>query len=590
MELRLESPDQPDVLALIDALDAYQKPLYPEESHHGIDLDALLDPAVAFVVARIDGVAVGCGGVLVRDGEAELKRMFVNPEVRGAGIGKALITRLEAEAVGRGATVIRLETGIHQHAAIALYERSGYVRRGPFGDYTEDPMSVFMEKPLPRRVLVVLDDDPTGTQSVAGLPVLTEWTVDDLRWALRTGAPAVYVLTNARSVSEQDAVRINREVVAAALAAAGGEGVSLQFVSRGDSTLRGHFPAEPDAIRAALEEAGDLATYAILLVPAFPDAGRVTLGGVHGVLQDGLFTPVAETEYARDAAFGFRSSRLSDWVQEKSGGRIPADHVSSLALDLVRSGPAGIAAMLEVAPADGVVTVDIEDEEDLRALAAGLDLAEAAGRRFVYRVGPPFVRARIGQHPPDPVEIAPPASRDGGLIVVGSHVSTTTRQLEHLLQHRPGIRVVEVQVPRLLDPSARDVAVAEAVDAVAAALADGDVVLHSSREVVVAGRPDDDLAIARTVSQALVEVVRTALDRRPPRFVIAKGGITSSDIARFGLGIRRAMVRGPLFPGIVSVWDPVDGPAVGIPYVVFAGNVGTETSLTEAVGRFSPLA
>jgi putative acetyltransferase len=136
------------VLRLIDELDAYQKPLYPEESHHGVDLDALLDPAVAFVVARIDGDAVGCGGVVVRDGEAELKRMYVDPSRRGAGIGLALVERLEAEARGRGASVVRLETGIHQHAAIALYERCGYRHRGPFGDYAEDPMSVFMEKRL----------------------------------------------------------------------------------------------------------------------------------------------------------------------------------------------------------------------------------------------------------------------------------------------------------------------------------------------------------------------------------------------------------------------------------------------------------
>ncbi len=136
------------MLALIDALDAYQKPLYPEESHHGIDLDALRDPAVAFAVVRIDGAAVGCGAVVVRDGAAELKRMFVDPERRGAGIGTALVAFLEAEAVSRGASVARLETGIHQHAAIALYERAGYAMRGPFGDYVEDPMSVFMEKPL----------------------------------------------------------------------------------------------------------------------------------------------------------------------------------------------------------------------------------------------------------------------------------------------------------------------------------------------------------------------------------------------------------------------------------------------------------
>lgn len=144
--LAVESPDQPDVLRLIADLDAYQMPLYPPESHHGVDLDALLDPAVAFVVARIDGDAVGCGGVLVRDGAAELKRMYVDPSRRGAGIGLALVERLEAEALQRGASVVRLETGIHQLAAIALYERCGYRHREPFAPYTDDPMSVFMEK------------------------------------------------------------------------------------------------------------------------------------------------------------------------------------------------------------------------------------------------------------------------------------------------------------------------------------------------------------------------------------------------------------------------------------------------------------
>lgn len=148
IELALESPDQPEVIRLIDDLDAYQKPLYPEESHHGVDLAALLDPAVAFVVVRADGVAVGCGAVLVRGTASELKRIYVSPAQRGAGIGRALVERLEAEARERGATVARLETGIHQHDAIKLYERCGYVHRGPFEPYGEDPRSVFMEKEL----------------------------------------------------------------------------------------------------------------------------------------------------------------------------------------------------------------------------------------------------------------------------------------------------------------------------------------------------------------------------------------------------------------------------------------------------------
>jgi len=147
MVVALEPPDQPDVARLIDELDAYQKPLYPPESHHGIDMAALLQPNVLFAVVRdADGSAVGCGAVVVGDVCGELKRMFVRPRHRGSGIGALLLGFLEQAAVVRGCRSLALETGIHQSAALSLYERAGYARRGPFGDYREDPLSVFMEK------------------------------------------------------------------------------------------------------------------------------------------------------------------------------------------------------------------------------------------------------------------------------------------------------------------------------------------------------------------------------------------------------------------------------------------------------------
>lgn len=152
VRIALESPAQPEVLALIDELDAYQQPLYPPESHHGIDVAALQRPEVLFAVLRNgEGKAVGCGAlVLGDDGSGELKRMYLRPPWRGGGRAKALLARLEAEAAARGCRVVRLETGIHQHEALAFYARAGYRRRGPFGGYGPDPLSIFMEKDLPR--------------------------------------------------------------------------------------------------------------------------------------------------------------------------------------------------------------------------------------------------------------------------------------------------------------------------------------------------------------------------------------------------------------------------------------------------------
>ena len=153
------------------------------------------------------------------------------------------------------------------------------------------------------RVLVVLDDDPTGTQSVSDLPVLTRWEAADFRWAFshRIGdrpAPAVYVMTNTRSLDPAEAEVRNREVVTHALAAAAESGTRLGFVSRSDSTLRGHFPLEPDVIAATLAVAGR-PTDGVVIVPAFPDAGRVTIGGVHYMRTDGGLTPVAETPWKK---------------------------------------------------------------------------------------------------------------------------------------------------------------------------------------------------------------------------------------------------------------------------------------------------
>ena len=147
MHIALEPANQPDVLALIDELDAYQKPLYPPESHHGIDIAALSQPNVLFAVARSDGgQAVACGALVVGADYAELKRMYTAPPQRGRGVARAGLSLLEDTARSQGCTVFMLETGHLQPEALAFYERAGYRLRGPFGDYVEDPNSVFMEK------------------------------------------------------------------------------------------------------------------------------------------------------------------------------------------------------------------------------------------------------------------------------------------------------------------------------------------------------------------------------------------------------------------------------------------------------------
>ncbi|MTW09469.1 GNAT family N-acetyltransferase [Pseudoduganella eburnea] len=147
MDIKLESPNQPEVVALIDQLDAYQLSLYPPECVYALDMHSLLQPNVLFAVARNnDGAAVGCGAIVVTPEFGEVKRMFVHPSARGQGVAQRLLGKLELEAQARGCRRFMLETGPSQPEAIGLYERLGYRVRGPYGDYPDDPMSVFMEK------------------------------------------------------------------------------------------------------------------------------------------------------------------------------------------------------------------------------------------------------------------------------------------------------------------------------------------------------------------------------------------------------------------------------------------------------------
>ena len=150
LTIAAESARRADVRALLEAALAWSAGLYPLESCHGLDLEAYERPEVTLLVVRAAGVALGCGGWQEQDdGSAEVKSMYVVPEARGRGIGRALLAAIEAALRGR-VSVLRLETGTRQDAAVGLYESMGFRRRGPFGSYRDDPLSVFMEKPLER--------------------------------------------------------------------------------------------------------------------------------------------------------------------------------------------------------------------------------------------------------------------------------------------------------------------------------------------------------------------------------------------------------------------------------------------------------
>jgi len=444
-------------------------------------------------------------------------------------------------------------------------------------------------------LLGVLDDDPTGSQAVHDVQVVTVLAEDVYAAALDTPAATCFVLTNTRSLDEPAAAERATDAARGLLAVAARRDARIQLVTRSDSTLRGHVLAEVGAVQAARREAHGQEFDGVLLVPAFLEAGRVTAGDIHWARTPAGLVPVGQTEFARDPAFGYESSDLRVFVQEKSGGAIRRDQVTSIGIPDIRSGgPSRVRELLASVAGGAWVVVNATDHADLDAVACGVLLAERDGQRFLFRSGPSFVRALSGLGPRPPLRgaelraTAPPGSGPGGaaargrhgLIVVGSHVGHTSRQLA-ALRAAGGVTAVELDVPAILggaDPVAR------IVPQVTAALRESDVLLYTSRTVAAGRDRADGLAIARTVSAALATAVRAALPARPA-WVLAKGGITSHDVATAGLGIRRAEVAGQLFPGVISVFRPVDAApgAVGLPYVVFAGNVGDDGTLADVV-------
>jgi uncharacterized protein YgbK (DUF1537 family) len=429
----------------------------------------------------------------------------------------------------------------------------------------------------------VIDDDPTGSQAVHGVQVVT--VPDEDACAAAFGGPAgtCFLLTNSRGVGEQAAVELTAEAARCLVAAAGRLGARAELVSRSDSTLRGHVLAEVAALSRIRRQAAGAEPDAVLFVPAFIEAGRVTASGIHWARAGGEFVPVGETEFARDRLFGYAASDLRDFLAEKSRGAIRRDDIATVGLtDIRQGGPDRVRDLLAGQRHGTWVVVDGVEYSDLEAVACGVLLAEEQGRSFLFRTGPSFVRALAGLEPKAPLRGAElsPGPGGHGLIVVGSHVEQTSRQVADLMACGWTIEV-ELDVPAVIS-GARDVT-ASAARQVADALRRSDVLLYTSR-TFAAGNGDDGFATGRAVSAALASIVREALAARPA-WIVAKGGITSHDLAVDGLGMRRAIVAGQLFPGLISVFRPVDAApaAMGVPYVVFPGNVGDDQALTQVV-------
>ncbi|ANM60602.1 ketose-bisphosphate aldolase class-II family protein [Arabidopsis thaliana] len=442
------------------------------------------------------------------------------------------------------------------------------------------------------KTLVVLDDDPTGTQTVHDVEVLTEWSVESISEQFRKKPACFFILTNSRSLSPEKASELIKDICSNLCAASKEVGnADYTIVLRGDSTLRGHFPQEADAAVSILGEMD-----AWIICPFFLQGGRYTIDDVHYVADSDRLVPAGETEFAKDASFGYKSSNLREWVEEKTAGVIPANSVQSISIQLLRKGgPDAVCEFLCSLKKGSTCIVNAASERDMAVFAAGMIQAELKGRSFLCRTAASFVSALIGIIPKDPVlpkDFESNKESSGALIVVGSYVPKTTKQVEELQsQHNQNLRSIEISVEKvaLKSSEVRDEEIRRAVEMADAFLRAGrETLIMSSRELITGKTSSESLDINSKVSSALVEVVSQISTR--PRYILAKGGITSSDTATKALKARRALVIGQALAG-VPVWKL--GPESrhpGVPYIVFPGNVGNSTALAEVVKSWSVVA
>ncbi len=431
--------------------------------------------------------------------------------------------------------------------------------------------------------IIVLDDDPTGSQTVHSCLLLLKWDVETLMLGLKDDSPIFFVLTNTRSLTPEAAATVTAEVCDNLKQALARTGVSnFLLVSRSDSTLRGHYPIETDAIAQRL---GPFDAH--FLTPEFFEAGRVTLDSTHYIKTGDDLVPTHDTEFAQDSVFGYSTSYLPDYVEEKTKGKISASDVERFTLEEIREGTLDRLMALHD---NCCVVVDGEQQSDLDQFAKDLTAAAAQGKKFLFRSAASLLTslANLPAQPTSPEQMSHITRSGAGAVVVGSHVQKTTQQLQQLLKV-PGIVGLEIDVNQIKETLevGHDDQLKTILEQVRDIHSQGQTpAIYTSREELTFADAQARLAFGEAVSALLMDIVRGFPDDLG--FLISKGGITSNDTLSEGLSLTFARLLGQIVPGVSVVTTAADHPQfANLPVVLFPGNVGDDEALAIAFQRLS---
>lgn len=439
-----------------------------------------------------------------------------------------------------------------------------------------------------RKKVIVLDDDPTGVQTVHDVSVYTDWEPETLLDGFKEDSQMFFILTNSRGMTEPQTEAAHKKIAAGIMAASKECKKDFILISRSDSTLRGHYPLETEVLREELE-AGDQTVFdGEIIYPFFKEGGRYTLNKVHYVKEGDQLIPAGMTEFAKDKSFGYCASDLTEWCEEKTRGQYSADDVVWISItDLRLQNVERITEQLMSVTSFGKVVVDSADYADVKIFAAACLRAMEAGKNFLFRSAAAVTRV-LGGVREQPLltkkDLVVPGNTNGGIILIGSHVNKTTLQMEDLRNCRYPVHFIEFNQHLVLQEGGLEREVQRVIREAEAQITSGQTVaVYTRRERFDLDTDDKDkqLEVSVQISDAVTSIIGLLTER--PNFIIAKGGITSSDVGTKALRVHRAVVMGQIKPGI-PVWMTGDESKFpGMPYVIFPGNVGEISTLRETV-------
>ena len=435
--------------------------------------------------------------------------------------------------------------------------------------------------------IVVLDDDPTGVQTVHDISVYTSWDKNSIRAGFDEENSLFYVLTNSRGFTAEQTTKAHHEIAAVVDEVAKETGKEYIFISRSDSTLRGHYPLETELLKADYEKNTGKVIDGEILCPFFKEGGRFTIENVHYVKYGDELVPANETEFAKDKTFGYTAATMPEYVEEKTKGAYKKEDVTCISLEDIHNMEIDkIEEQLLAVHDFNKIIVNAVDYVDVKVFCVALYRAMRKGKVYMMRTAAAIVKV-MGGVTSQPLltreQMVVKETENGGIIVVGSHTEKTTRQVEALKELKE-IEFIELDATLVKDDAAFEAEVQRCLEKEEACIKSGRTVCcYTTRALITAdtGDKEDELRLSVKISDAVQSLVgRLSVT---PAFVIAKGGITSSDVGTKALAVKRANVLGQIRPGI-PVWQTGDESRFPLtPYVIFPGNVGDDETLREAV-------